>query len=438
MWQLHLVFFIGSFTAMASGMAGKVRRATDSDEFDLANYDQAKCDDLAKGAFGEPLPLASMVKLSFCVGGGKLVRQKYSDDLPKLFMGSLAVVGYVDDSSADKTADSAGKFKFQHDTGKNLKFVHVFPRISGPAQGAGGDEGEEEEEEEAPQTPEDVLLTCDMEALRILMARQLETYGQKKNLMDLLKRRITRLEEIEAKMTRLERLSEEEQKLFDGVGAEELKEKSKAVSAELKAMVDAGRLTSGERAAVLEEFESKLGMIEAEVTKSEAEGKKKRVEALQGQVEAVRSTCKAVKDLTPVGLPPLKHAQDIKKYFAKVQELNKLEKANKGNYTMDQLKRLGERPEIEEAIAELERRSRGWLEPDEIFQERLDACKRSASAAAGKKAPPPPSGGGYPGAPSKSGGGGGFQTVARGGGGAKPKAGGRGGASTGNAFSALS
>lgn len=429
------MFFIGSFTTMASGMAGKVRRATDSDEFDLANYDQAKCDDLAKAAFGEPLPLATMVKLSFVVGGGKLVRQKYTDELPKLFMGSLAAVGYVDDNSADKTADSAGKFKFQHDTGKNLKFVHVFPRISGPAQGAGGDDGEEEEEEEAPQTPEDILLTCDMEALRILMARQLETYGQKKNLMELLKRRITRLEEIEGKMTRLERLSDEEQKLFDGVGAEELKEKSKAVSAELKAMVDAGRLTSGERSAVLEEFESKLGLIEAELAKAEAEGKQKRVQALQGQVEAVRGTCKAVKDLTPCGLPPLKHAQDIKKYFAKVQELNKLEKAQKGNYTVDQLKRLGEKPELEEAIAELERRSRGWLEPEEIFQDRLDACKRSAAAA--KKAPPPPSGGGYPGGASRSGAGaGGFQTVSRGGG-AKPKAGGRGGASTGNAFSAL-
>ena len=38
---------------MASGLAGKVRRATESDEFDLSGYDQAKLD-LSEGFFFFP------------------------------------------------------------------------------------------------------------------------------------------------------------------------------------------------------------------------------------------------------------------------------------------------------------------------------------------------------------------------------------------------
>lgn len=174
-----------------SGMAGKVRRATESEEFDLANYDQARCDELAKGAFSEAFPLANMVRLSFVVGGGKLVRQKYTDDLPKIFMGSLTAIGYQEDSAAAVELGSGGKFKYQHDTGKNLKFVHVFPHCTGPSAGAAGEEGAgEDEEEEAAQTPEEILMRCDADDFKELVADQLPTYGQKKRLLELLKARV--------------------------------------------------------------------------------------------------------------------------------------------------------------------------------------------------------------------------------------------------------
>eukprot|EP00435_Cladocopium_sp_Y103_P028830 s2993_g7.t1 len=85
---------------MASGLAGKVRRSTESDEFDLSGYDQARCNELAKASFSEPFPLKEMVRISFVVGGGKLVRQrfgpkcsvpKYSDDLPKFMVLRTAI-----------------------------------------------------------------------------------------------------------------------------------------------------------------------------------------------------------------------------------------------------------------------------------------------------------------------------------------------------------
>jgi len=415
--------------AMASGMAGKVRRAADSEEFDLANYDQVRCDELAKGAFSEPFPLAEMVRLSFVVGGGKLVRQKYSDDLPKIFMGSLAAVGYGEDNTAACEAASGGKFKYQHDTGKNLKFVHVFPHISGATAQGGLEEGGEEEEEET-QTPEDILMTCDAEDFKELVDVQLPTYGQKKRLLDLLKARITKLEEIEAKMTKLEQLTSEEQALFDGVGVEDLKEKSKVVSAELQTMADAGRLTASEKAALVEQLEGRLEHAKAEMQKAEADGKQKRAQALGQQVETIRKTMSTVKDCSPIGLPPLRHSNEIAKLQGKLIEIAKIEKEKKGHYSMAELTRIGERSEIEEAMGILKERSRGWLESDEVFQERLQACLRRASSAASKKASAP--GGGYGGGsrPSASA----WSTVSGGGRAPKSKAA---GASTRNAFSAL-
>jgi len=412
---------------MASGLAAKVRRATGSDEFDLGGYDQARCQDLAKDALSEPLPLSEMVKLSFVVGGGKLVRQKYSDDLPKIFMGALSSVGYQDDSTAALEVASAGKFKFQHDTGKNLKFVHVFPRISPAAQqDAAGEGEEEEEEEERPASHEDIMLRCSDKDFARLLGDNVVTYQQKKTLLEILKSRIATLEAIEAKMTRLEQLSAEEQALFDDVGADEVKEKAKIVSGELKRMVDEGELTSSEKSAFQEELEAKLAGINNELSKAEAEGKAKKVAALTQQREMVKATQASAKESGTANLPALKHGKELQKLHVKLKELNRIEKVSKGHYSMDELKKLGERPEIEEAISVLQARSRGWFESDEVFQERLEACIRAGNAAAAKK---PAAGTSRP-----SSGSGGFQTVSGGARVAKSKAS---APSTRNAFSAL-
>ncbi|CAE7503660.1 unnamed protein product [Symbiodinium pilosum] len=357
---------------MASGLAGKIRRATESDEFDLSGYDQARCNELAKAAFSEPMALKEMVRLSFVVGGGKLVRQKYSDDLPKHFCSALTLIGFQEDNSATVEQGSAGKFKFHHDTNKNLKFVHVFPKLSAEVRTEAA--GEEEAAEEPAATPAELLLRSDdAEFLRLVQA-QVVTYGEKKKLLEILKQRISDLEAIEAKMARLERVEASEEALFNDVGAEELKEKKKVVEGEMKAMVDAGRLTAAEKADFLEQLEGKVSQANAEIQKAQQDGKAKKVQArtvhrtlaanrvfrdvqaLQQQLEILQNTKAAVKEAEPAPLPPLKHG-------AKIREL----RLNLG------LTRLGERPEIEEAVTELERRAKGWLESDEVFQERLEA-----------------------------------------------------------------
>lgn len=118
-------------------LALAIRSSKDSDEFDLQGYGAETCDALAQNAFAKPLPLKEMVRFSFTVGGGKKVRQKYNDGLPTLLCDALKRVGFAEDRGASLSLDSAGCYKYQHNTDTDLKVVHVFPRIDPEAAAAG-------------------------------------------------------------------------------------------------------------------------------------------------------------------------------------------------------------------------------------------------------------------------------------------------------------
>lgn len=411
---------------MASGLANKVRGATESDEFDLGGYDQAKCDDFAKQAFSTPFPLSEMIRLSFVVGGGKLVRQKYSDDLPKLFMGAMTNAGFSEDKSADLSLGAAGKFKFHHDTNKNLKFVHVYPKISAPAKTDADNEDEEVDNSDSGK-PEDALFTCDGKTFIRLIDEHVMMYSQKKRLLAVLKDRITKLEAIDQKLTSRGQLDAEEQALYDGPGVDEIKEKCKAVSDAIQGMIDSAQLTGDEKDQLVEEMDSKLEKVDDELSKANADGKAKKVQALTQAKEQLMKTKAAVKAGSSAQLPPLKHAAELKKFHAKLARINRIEKDSKGNYSVEELNIISDKPELKEAIGVLEQRSRGWFEDDEIFQARLNECVKQAAAAAkkagGSRPAPPKASGGY----SKVG-----SALA-----AKPKPKSKGGVGSKNAFGAL-
>ena len=65
----------------AKKLAMEVRQSKESEQFDLAGYGPNSVAKMVQDAFTNPLPLGSMVRLSFVVGGGKKVRQKYNDGL---------------------------------------------------------------------------------------------------------------------------------------------------------------------------------------------------------------------------------------------------------------------------------------------------------------------------------------------------------------------
>jgi hypothetical protein len=380
-----------------SGMAGKVRRATESDEFDLGGYTQESCMTLAKAAFSEPLELSEMVRLSFVVGGGKLVRQKYDDNLPKMFCGALDSVGYKMDNASAIELSSAGTYKMHHDTNKNLKFIHVFPRVAPPEAGGGAEEGAEgEEEEEGERDPADVLAECELEDFQRIVTSHVITYASKKRLLDAIKARLAKLDEAERKLIEREPLDDELQALYDKLSADGLKQKVQVLAVELQAMIDAAELTSEERAAVLEQLDGKLEALQTELAKAEADGKAKMKAKLEENREKLKSQRAKVSESKPAPLSPLKYATEIQKLTGKLATIARIEKSSSGKFTLDELKKIGERPEIEEAISVYKERSRSWFESDEEFGRRYQLClsqvekKKSSAPAANSTA-------GYPG-----------------------------------------
>lgn len=146
------------------------------------------------------------------------------------------------------------------------------------------------------------------------------------------------------------------------------------MTAGMQACIDSGELTSAERSQVLEQLDTKSSALEAELVKAEADGKEKMKAKLEEAKEKLKATKAAVSDGKAVDLAPLKYAEEIQRLHKRLAGLAKLEKENSGKYTLDQLKALGEKPEMEEALSVLKKRSQIWFESDEEFKERLKEC----------------------------------------------------------------
>ena len=72
-----------------------------------------------------------MIRITFVVGAGKLSRQKYDEKAMLAVTSTLKQIDYVEDRGASCVNECGGCYKTQHDTGKNLFTVVVFPRLAG-------------------------------------------------------------------------------------------------------------------------------------------------------------------------------------------------------------------------------------------------------------------------------------------------------------------
>lgn len=98
-----------------------------SEQFELSGYTEARSKELIVSAFSEPLiapqemvrcsffmqklipqGILHQIRFTFVVGGGKLVRSRYPEELPKWVIASLREIGFVEDRSAAETFDSQG------------------------------------------------------------------------------------------------------------------------------------------------------------------------------------------------------------------------------------------------------------------------------------------------------------------------------------------
>ncbi|OQR82304.1 hypothetical protein ACHHYP_16244 [Achlya hypogyna] len=355
-----------------SGLAGEIRLATENEQFDLGGYTEARTRDLVVAAFSAPFELPDMVRLTFVVGGGKLVRSRYPEELPKWMTNALREVGFVEDRSAACTMDCAGMFKQQHDTGQNLKTILVFPKMLAPTKGKAAS---------APSAtvvtiddmPELQILSCDPDDFKALVRLELPSWRQKKRAVKFIHDAMEEFALLEAKMVRGEILDAAEQAKYDGnAGAEANDAKVAHLQAEIKRMVDDKQLTASEKKELLATMTANVDALTAELAGLSVAQQQKataKLSALEKRVAHVQS-------ITPIS-HPLRHAAKILELRLALIPLEILqEKEHSMSLTLADLKTLQGKKPLEEAIYDAETASIEFF--DEDFQDKCDKLAKEA------------------------------------------------------------
>jgi len=366
--------------------ATAIRGATESETIDLAGHSPENIKATMNDAFSEPLPLSDMIRITFITGAGKLGRQRYDDGAAKAVTSALRELGYEEDRAASCVVECGGTFKSQHDTGKNLKTIVVFPNIAGAASSGGGglngtmgglSIGEMDDSSSSSLlpsgTPEHMVAASSMGVFERNWKPKCTAWTQKKGCLKALESVRAILDELDGKLLQGTPLSDAEQDLYDTVSADDLVKKEAIVKKEMAAQVEAGNLTKREKEMLLHQVQEKIESIKAEIDEAAKEGKEKKKTKLIATREKAEARQEMLEKITPVQPHKMKHEPEIQKLRAELRPLQKLEDSAKGRLlTVKETTTLGRKDEILEAIEALEESSRGWFEDDETFGARVE------------------------------------------------------------------
>lgn len=370
-----------------------------SEEHDLAGaMTEVQARDLIKAAFSDSS--AKAIRITFVVGGGKLVRSRYDVDLAKWLTSELRALGYEEDRGA--ALGSAGVWKHQHDTGANLMYLHVFPKLAaaggsgaaaggaGSAAAGGAGSGSASAAAASPAlvagTPENTVLTCPQEQFKKAVASRVVSYAQKKRLHAFLADFVKRLEAHEATMvTSAKPLPPDAQAEYELCGKDDLAEKAAWLQGEMKAAVAAGALTAAEKEKVIASMEERAAAIKAELTAAAAPGGKALSEAKQTALRAAGADVaerRAALAAAPAVTHPVRNIAEIVGVLRSLEALDRLQRNIKAAgrlATVAEATELGRRLDLEPRLEELKAEARGWFEADDEFKTRLDAAVKAAA-----------------------------------------------------------
>eukprot|EP00980_Cylindrotheca_fusiformis_P006547 scaffold1384_cov116-Cylindrotheca_fusiformis.AAC.25 len=367
----------------ASGLAASIRGSVESSTFDLAGQNVDTIKSNITSAFQEPLTVSEMIRLTFVTGAGKLGRQKYDADAAKAVTSALRDLGFEEDRGASCVKECAGFFKLQHDTGKNLKTVVVFPRIveaggSGEAQAEGsGSNGDNSSPFYPKGGVEDMMISSSTSVFENMIKSKCPSWSEKKGCLASLAAIKTQQGELEQKLMSGTPLTDGEQEFYDSVSAESLDQKHNLVKDLMHEQVGKGEITAQEKAQLLSQVNERLETVSKELEQANA----KKAEKMNGVKQKLEQRKKKLSSISPQEPHKLKHEAAIFQLRAELQPLLELEDGTSGRLlSLKESKSLARKEEILEEIAEFERKSRGWFEDDESFSQRLEMCNRAWSA----------------------------------------------------------
>jgi hypothetical protein len=359
----------------SSGLTREIRTATSSEQYDLAGYTESRVKDLIKNTFSTPFENAkSMIRCTLVVGGGKLVRARYDDDLIKWTASALREIGFVEDKSAAETLDSQGTYKTQHDTGQNLKYVIVFPRLNVSADQSAASEKVDST------SPEYIVSACDMSTFQEVIRNKVLSWRQKKRLLKFLQESLDHFKALEAKLISGTILSQEEQTAYDA-NPGNFEEKIQYLQSEIKKMVDDGIITASEKNELVTSLASTIQSLTTEI--NNADGPKRRlIEDRRNNIIQRKANIEKVETIQR----RLKNSAEIQQLRLRLFPLLALEdKGRSMSLTMSDLKLIEEKSDLEARIFELENSSRGWFEDESDFQAMCEFEVNEAKAKGARK-----------------------------------------------------
>eukprot|EP00535_Pseudo-nitzschia_heimii_P000076 CAMPEP_0197180976 /NCGR_PEP_ID=MMETSP1423-20130617/5399_1 /TAXON_ID=476441 /ORGANISM="Pseudo-nitzschia heimii, Strain UNC1101" /LENGTH=451 /DNA_ID=CAMNT_0042631129 /DNA_START=102 /DNA_END=1457 /DNA_ORIENTATION=- len=400
----------------ASGLSASIRGSTESDTFDLAGQAPSTVTANITRAFRDPFPIDDMIRITFVTGAGKLGRQKYDEGCAKAVTSSLRSLGFEEDRASSCVRECAGTFKLQHDTGKNLKTVVVFPRIrevvvvvgdgadNDDDNGEGGDDGSSVLLKRG--SPEEMIALSTVAMFSNLVTNRCRSWSQKKGCTAAITDIQKLVSDLEGRLLEGVVLDDDEQALYDTVSVDDLKEKHAIVREAMQKQVETdGNVTSEEKAQLSAQVSDRLETIEADLEAATEQKKPKRAEKLAAMKSKAEQRKATLEKIVPKSPAPLKFHKEILALRRELVPLDKLEESARGRLlSVKETKTLARKDEILEEISDLEGKSRGWFEDDASFDLRVRAGKQQAakSGAGGGGGKKTGSGGG---ALKKSGGG---------------------------------
>jgi hypothetical protein len=213
------------------------------------------------------------------------------------------------------------------------------------------------------------------------------SWSSKKYAASILVKIESKISDLEHRLMEGEALDDNEQKFYDDISIDELKEKHKIVKNLMLAHFEAdGNITADEKDTLLEQVANRLAVITNDLNEAKIEKKPKKVTKLMTAKLKLDERETMLKKLNPKPPQALKHQKSIEKLQTELIPLIKLEDATKGRLlSVKETKTLARKDEILEEIEQLEDSSRGWFEEDASFELRVLLSRKMSQSKAGRK-----------------------------------------------------
>jgi hypothetical protein len=365
------------------GLATSIRSAQESETFDLGGQSASTITATMEAAFEEPFDHANnfadepggMIRLTFVTGAGKQARAKYDDGAVKVLTAALVKFGYVEDRGASCVVECAGTYKQQHDTGKNLKTVVVFPKIKASSKNNnnGGASDTEFEPLIPTNSPGFKIASAPITVFQNMIRSKCPSWSDKKGALSSLEGLQNILQDLEEKLMHGTPFDESEQHYYDSMAL--LSDKEAFVKQEMHSQVEeAGDVTAFEKEFLLQQVEERISQLK----KDGNNGSNKSL------LDKVKQRQTMLKNIVPEDPHPLRHESQIAALRKELVPLLKMEAAARGRLlSVKETQTMSRKDEIEEEIEYLEQTSQGWFEEEDSFQSRVEASRLKCNGGGG-------------------------------------------------------